>query len=50
MDTQLQFGLAKDHIRVLHNGVSKLHDVAQRMMNRSIEEAQDMLIFGKELR
>lgn len=50
MDTQLQFGTAKDHIKILYNGVSKLHEVAQRMMNRSVEEAQDMLIFGKELR
>ncbi|XP_064631538.1 sorting nexin-8-like isoform X2 [Lineus longissimus] len=49
MDTQLQFGNTKEHIRILHQSLTKVRDIADRMVARSTEEANDMLYLGKEL-
>lgn len=50
MDTQVQIGNSKDHIKLLYNSVSKLRDIAERMVQRSTSYASDMLQFGRELR
>jgi len=50
MDTQMQLGYSKDHIRVLYNSVSKLKDIAERMVMRATSYACDMVQFGQELR
>lgn len=36
-------------MKQVYNGFLQLKDVAERMVERSKEEASDMLLFGKEL-
>ncbi|XP_069125386.1 sorting nexin-8-like [Argopecten irradians] len=49
MDTQVQLGNSKEHIRILSSSVSKLKDIAERMVMRATSYACDMLQFGQEL-
>ncbi|XP_021351053.1 sorting nexin-8-like [Mizuhopecten yessoensis] len=49
MDTQIQLGNSKEHIRILSNSISKLKDIAERMVMRATSYACDMLQFGQEL-
>ena len=50
MDTQMQFGSARQHVKTLQNAVTRLRDIAERMAIRNTSYASDMLHFGKELR
>jgi len=50
MDTQVQLGASKEHIRLIYNGVTKIKDIAERMVSRAAGFAGDMLEFGRELR
>ncbi|GCB83941.1 hypothetical protein scyTo_0024517, partial [Scyliorhinus torazame] len=49
-DIQAQFVASRELIRNLYNSFHKLRDRAERMANRSAENATDLLLFGKELR
>ncbi|XP_043567747.1 sorting nexin-8-like [Chiloscyllium plagiosum] len=48
-DIQAQFGASRELIRNIYNSFHKLRDRAERMANRSAENATDLLLFGKEL-
>lgn len=48
-DIQIQFAASKELIRNIYNSFYKLRDRAERMASRSIENAADLLMFGKEL-
>uniref|UniRef100_A0A8C2HCA6 Sorting nexin 8a n=1 Tax=Cyprinus carpio TaxID=7962 RepID=A0A8C2HCA6_CYPCA len=48
-DVQSQFSSSRELIRNIHNSFQKLRDRAERMAERSKENATDLLMFGKEL-
>ncbi|XP_067238542.1 sorting nexin-8a [Chanodichthys erythropterus] len=48
-DIQSQFSSSRELIRNVHSSFQKLRDRAERMAERSKENATDLLMFGKEL-
>ncbi|XP_070270365.1 sorting nexin-8 isoform X3 [Myotis yumanensis] len=48
-DIQTQFAVSRELIRSIYNSFYKLRDRAERMATRAIDNAADLLIFGKEL-
>ncbi|XP_032461795.1 sorting nexin-8 isoform X2 [Phocoena sinus] len=48
-DIQTQFAISRELIRNIYNSFHKLRDRAERMVSRAIDNAADLLIFGKEL-
>ncbi|XP_016425062.1 sorting nexin-8a isoform X1 [Sinocyclocheilus rhinocerous] len=48
-DIQSQFSSSRELIKNIHNSFQKLRDRAERMAERSKENATDLLMFGKEL-
>ncbi|XP_005397882.1 PREDICTED: sorting nexin-8 isoform X1 [Chinchilla lanigera] len=48
-DIQTQFAMSRELIRNLYNSFYKLRDRAERIASRAIDNAADLLIFGKEL-
>lgn len=49
-DIQTQFAVSRELIRNIYNSFYKLRDRAGRIASRAIDNAADLLIFGKELR
>lgn len=49
-DIQTQFAVSRELIRNIYNSFYKLRDRAERIAARAIDNAADLLIFGKELR
>ncbi|KAG8509947.1 Sorting nexin-8 [Galemys pyrenaicus] len=49
-DVQAQFAISRELIRNIYNSFYKLRDRAERIASRAIDNAADLLIFGKELR
>lgn len=49
-DIQAQFAASRELIRNIYNSFYKLRDRADRIASRAIDNASDLLIFGKELR
>lgn len=49
-DIQTQFAVSRELIRNIYNSFYKLRDRAERIATRAIDNAADLLIFGKELR
>ncbi|XP_007941209.1 sorting nexin-8 [Orycteropus afer afer] len=49
-DIQAQFAASRELIRNIYNSFYKLRDRAERIASRAIDNAADLLIFGKELR
>ncbi|XP_030646104.1 sorting nexin-8a [Chanos chanos] len=48
-DIQTQFASSRELIKNIHNSFQKLRDRAEKMAERSKENATDLLLFGKEL-
>ncbi|XP_012672255.2 sorting nexin-8a isoform X2 [Clupea harengus] len=48
-DIQAQFSSSRELIKNIHNSFHKLRDRAEKMAERSKENATDLLMFGKEL-
>uniref|UniRef100_A0A452TMH8 Sorting nexin 8 n=1 Tax=Ursus maritimus TaxID=29073 RepID=A0A452TMH8_URSMA len=48
-DIQTQFAVSRELIRNVYNSFHKLRDRAERIASRAIDNAADLLIFGKEL-
>ncbi|XP_056143911.1 sorting nexin-8a [Lampris incognitus] len=48
-EIQLQFSTSRELIKNIHNSFLKLRDRAERMAERSKENATDLLMFGREL-
>ncbi|XP_021503228.1 sorting nexin-8 [Meriones unguiculatus] len=48
-DIQTQFAMSRELIRNVYNSFYKLRDRAERIAARAIDNAADLLIFGKEL-
>ncbi|KAL6082663.1 hypothetical protein STEG23_005863, partial [Scotinomys teguina] len=48
-DIQTQFAMSRELIRNVYNSFYKLRDRAERIASRAIDNAADLLIFGKEL-
>uniref|UniRef100_A0A4X1TIY8 Sorting nexin-8 n=1 Tax=Sus scrofa TaxID=9823 RepID=A0A4X1TIY8_PIG len=48
-DIQTQFAVSRELIRNIYNSFYKLRDRAERMVSRAIDNAADLLVFGKEL-
>ncbi|XP_045432883.1 sorting nexin-8 isoform X2 [Pipistrellus kuhlii] len=48
-DIQTQFAVSRELVRSVYNSFHKLRDRAERMAARAIDNAADLLIFGKEL-
>ncbi|XP_060883108.1 sorting nexin-8a isoform X1 [Labrus mixtus] len=48
-DIQAQFSTSRELIRNIHNSFNKLRDRAEKMAERSKENATDLLMFGREL-
>ncbi|XP_057343996.1 sorting nexin-8-like [Manis pentadactyla] len=48
-DIQTQFTVSRELIRNIYNSFYKLRDRAERIASRAIDNAADLLIFGKEL-
>ncbi|XP_021564467.1 sorting nexin-8 [Carlito syrichta] len=48
-DIQTQFAMSRELIRNIYNSFYKLRDRAERIASRAIDNAADLLIFGKEL-
>uniref|UniRef100_A0A8C3G0I4 Sorting nexin 8a n=1 Tax=Cyclopterus lumpus TaxID=8103 RepID=A0A8C3G0I4_CYCLU len=48
-DIQAQFSASRELIRNIHNSFQKLRDRAEKMAERSKENATDLLMFGREL-
>ncbi|KAM9209586.1 sorting nexin-8 isoform 1-T1 [Dugong dugon] len=48
-DIQVQFAASRELIRNIYNSFYKLRDRAERIASRAIDNAADLLIFGKEL-
>ncbi|XP_030616461.1 sorting nexin-8 isoform X2 [Delphinapterus leucas] len=48
-DIQTQFVISRELICNIYNSFHKLRDRAERMVSRAIDNAADLLIFGKEL-
>ncbi|XP_033630679.1 sorting nexin-8-like isoform X1 [Asterias rubens] len=49
MDTQIQYGNAREHIKKLFNSVNQLKCIVDQMTIRSTASASDMLMMAKEL-
>lgn len=49
MDTVTQMKNSKEHIDTLHGAVSRMKDIAEKMVLRSTSYAGDMMQFGREL-
>ncbi|ELK28993.1 Sorting nexin-8, partial [Myotis davidii] len=49
-DIQTQFAVSRELVRSVYNSFYKLRDRAERMAARAIDNAADLLTFGKELR
>lgn len=49
-DMQAQFAISRELVRNIYNSFYKLRDRAERMATRALDNAADLLIFGKELR
>lgn len=49
-DIQAQFSTSREMIRNIHNSFQRLRDRAEKMVERSKDNASDLLMFGKELR
>ncbi|MGH0122319.1 UNVERIFIED_CONTAM: hypothetical protein FKN15_003110 [Acipenser sinensis] len=49
-DIQAKFSSSREMIRNIFNSFQKLRDQAERMAVRSVENATDLLMFGRELR
>lgn len=49
-DIQTQFAVSRELIRNIYNSFYKLRDRAERIASRAIDNAADLLVFGKELR
>lgn len=49
-DIQAQFSTSRELIRNIHNSFQRLRDRAEKMAERSQENATDLLLFGQELR
>lgn len=47
---QTQFALSRELIRTVYNSFYKLRDRAERIASRAIDNAADLLTFGRELR
>ncbi|XP_037544695.1 sorting nexin-8a [Nematolebias whitei] len=48
-DIQAQFSASRELIRNIHNSFQRLRDRAEKMAERSKENATDLLMFGREL-
>ncbi|KAM6156115.1 sorting nexin-8 [Rhynchocyon petersi] len=48
-DIQAQFAASRELVRNIFNSFYKLRDRAERMASRAIDNAADLLVFGKEL-
>nr|XP_060641808.1 sorting nexin-8 [Anolis sagrei ordinatus] len=48
-DIQAQFAASRELIRNIYNSFYKLRDRAERIASRAVDNAADLLIFGKEL-
>nr|KAF6448927.1 sorting nexin 8 [Rousettus aegyptiacus] len=48
-DIQTQFAVSRELIRNIYNSFYKLRDRAERIASRAIDNAADLLMFGKEL-
>ncbi|XP_040845900.1 sorting nexin-8 [Ochotona curzoniae] len=48
-DIHAQFAISRELIRNIYNSFHKLRDRAERMAARAVDNAADLLIFGKEL-
>uniref|UniRef100_A0A3P9KAM6 Sorting nexin 8a n=1 Tax=Oryzias latipes TaxID=8090 RepID=A0A3P9KAM6_ORYLA len=48
-DIQAQFSTSRELIRNIHNSFQRLRDRAEKMAERSQENATDLLLFGQEL-
>ncbi|XP_066868907.1 sorting nexin-8 isoform X2 [Kogia breviceps] len=48
-DIQTQFAISRELIRNIYNSFHKLRDRAERMVSRAVDNAADLLTFGKEL-
>ncbi|KAJ7305943.1 hypothetical protein JRQ81_010309 [Phrynocephalus forsythii] len=48
-DIQAQFAASRELIRNIHNSFYKLRDRAERIASRAVDNAADLLMFGKEL-
>ncbi|KAM9393451.1 sorting nexin-8a isoform 1-T1 [Pholidichthys leucotaenia] len=48
-DIQAQFSTSRELIRNIHNSFQRLRDRAEKMAERSKENASDLLMFGREL-
>nr|XP_033819230.1 sorting nexin-8 [Geotrypetes seraphini]XP_033819232.1 sorting nexin-8 [Geotrypetes seraphini]XP_033819233.1 sorting nexin-8 [Geotrypetes seraphini]XP_033819234.1 sorting nexin-8 [Geotrypetes seraphini]XP_033819235.1 sorting nexin-8 [Geotrypetes seraphini] len=48
-DIQSQFATSRELIRNIFNSFYKLRDRAERLASRSVDNATDLLVFGKEL-
>ncbi|XP_072609406.1 sorting nexin-8 isoform X6 [Vulpes vulpes] len=48
-DIQTQFAVSRELIRNIYNSFYKLRDRAERIASRAIDNAADLLVFGKEL-
>lgn len=48
-DIHAQFAVSRELIRNIYNSFHKLRDRAERMAARAVDNAADLLIFGKEL-
>uniref|UniRef100_A0A669CE13 Sorting nexin 8a n=1 Tax=Oreochromis niloticus TaxID=8128 RepID=A0A669CE13_ORENI len=48
-DIQAQFSTSREMIRNIHNSFQRLRDRAEKMVERSKDNASDLLMFGKEL-
>lgn len=49
-DIQTQFAVSRELIRNIYNSFYKIRDRTERIATRAIDNAADLLIFGKELR
>ncbi|XP_061455446.1 sorting nexin-8 isoform X1 [Rhineura floridana] len=48
-DIQVQFAASRELIRNIYNSFYKLRDRAERIASRAVDNAADLLMFGKEL-
>ncbi|XP_070617460.1 sorting nexin-8 [Erythrolamprus reginae] len=48
-DIQIQFGASRELIRNIYNSFYKLRDRTERIASRAVDNASDLLLFGKEL-
>jgi hypothetical protein len=50
LDTQMQFGNSKEHIRILTDATLRIRNVAERIAERDTEYALDMMVLNKAMR